>query len=119
MIADMPWGGSRALPAAVVVLSTLALGAPVAASPAPVPSPAASGGRTLLAHDAHGAAAVRALSDRLDTAAGVNQMSPHTLAATLRQDPTAWLDTHGRLYYVDPAPAATTSSAVPEQAAQP
>lgn len=76
--------------------------------------------RHLLPAPSHGPAAVRELGDRLPEAARRNAMSPARLRELLIDDRTGWLDTSGRLYYVDPVadPAARrTRTAVAGRAA--
>ncbi len=52
-----------------------------------------------------GAAALRALRDRVGDAARLNGLTPTRLKSLLENDSTTWLSTDGRLYYVDSAPA--------------
>ena len=61
----------------------------------------------LLAGPRHGRAALRQLGGALDVAAQRNSLEPAELTTLLRTDRTAWLDSHGRLYYIEPeVPAA-------------
>lgn len=61
--------------------------------------------RVSLAHRAHGEQALRMLDGQLAHAAALNDLSATRLSAILRRDPTAWLDTEGRLLYLDRAPS--------------
>jgi len=63
-----------------------------------------------------GAQALAALGEQLPAVAARYGLSPQRLAAILQQDPAAWLDRDGRLFYVEaPAPAPAAASA-PQQA---
>jgi len=55
---------------------------------------------------AHGKRALRLLGDDLDRVAGLNGMTGEHLRALLLEDPSVWLDTRGRVFYVDAAPPA-------------
>src|SRR5689334_11224866 len=90
-----------ALATALVVPATLLAAAPAQAAPS---DPGHAHGR-LIDHRAHGRAAITALGDRLPEAARRNEMSAKHLTDLLRSDRTAWVDTAGRVYFVDPAPA--------------
>jgi Metallo-peptidase family M12B Reprolysin-like len=107
--------GTRAV-AITAVLSTAAVGMPAAASQADPSAPPAApatatvdSGNDLLAQARHGERAVTALADDLDVAAARNDVRPAELRSLLRSDRTAWLDAQGRLFYIDPAPASTST----------
>ncbi len=84
------------------------------------PGAAAAAPGGLLDAPAHGRAAVAGLGDRLPEAAARNHMSPRALRRLLLADHTAWLDRHGRMFYVERAPATTASGgATPPPAPHP
>ncbi|MGN6250988.1 MAG: zinc-dependent metalloprotease family protein [Marmoricola sp.] len=65
----------------------------------------------LVAHAAHGDAAVRALGAQLDDAAARNAMSTAGLRGLLQRDHTAWVDPTGRVFFKEaPVPAALATS---------
>ena len=66
---------------------------------------------TLLAEPAHGQAAVSALGDDLALAAARNGMTSSRLTSLLASDATAWLNSAGQLYYVEPASPRTDVTA--------
>ncbi|WP_316298165.1 hypothetical protein, partial [Clavibacter michiganensis] len=74
---------------AAVLATGPASGAGTAAEPALIGAPT------------HGRAAIAALGDRLDEAAARTGMTPARLRALLTEDPSAWVDRHGRLFYVE------------------
>ena len=74
-------------------------------TPPNLPAAAAPGG--LLDRPAHGRAALEALGDRVGEAARRNHVSPGHLAEVLGEDGSAWLDTSGRMFYVDQPPTTT------------
>jgi hypothetical protein len=83
-------------------------GAPAAPAPrgAAVPADALTTSATtgpLLDAPQHGSKAIRQLGDQLDVAAARNDLRPAELRTLLRTDETAWVDTSGAVYYVDPA----------------
>lgn len=110
----------RARRRALIALLGLALGAASLASAGPaLPRGADGEGRTdarlvrgaepdLLDRPLRGRAAVRALGDRLPTAAARNDLSPRALRDLLRRDPTVGIAPSGAAYYVDPVPEAST-----------
>jgi hypothetical protein len=57
---------------------------------------------------ANGAAALRAVGADLPATAAANGMSAQRLKALLSGDPSMWLDRGGRLFAIDPAPAAAS-----------
>lgn len=65
---------------------------------------------------ARGHRAVRELGDDLDVAAGLNGMSTGELRDLLLEDPTAWVDGNGRVYFVEP-PAEADAGDLPVVAA--
>jgi hypothetical protein len=98
------------LPALVLSLGAAAFSAlPAVAEPA---------GPVTLDQATHGRAAVRALGDRLDDAAELNDQQPAELRELLLEDSTAWLDTDANIFFKDTthesaaaAPAATSAAA--------
>jgi hypothetical protein len=67
-----------------------------------------------LPHTAHGQQAIRLLGDQLDEAAALNGWSAAKLRDVLRTDPTAWVDTDGRVFYVEPVATANGPSSIGE-----
>ncbi len=72
----------------------------------------------ILPGPAHGAQVVAELGTDLAEVAAANGLAPAVLRDRLLGDPTLWVDTCGRLFYVDPVPAdggggATTSDGMP------
>ena len=108
--------GSPLAAASVLALALIAGPAQVAhGTSAPRPAPNAPGAR-LLDRPAHGTAALRRLGAGVDEAARRNRMTRTHLETVLDEDRTAWLDTGGRMYFVDPPPAGdppTTAQALP------
>ena len=90
--------------AAALALALLPGPAPAVQGTSPNLHAAARPGR-LLDRPAHGRAALVALGDQIGEAARRNQVSPARLTKILGEDGTAWLDTTGRMYYVDQPPA--------------
>lgn len=78
------------------------------------PPPRGSLPPVVLDRPMRGAAAVAALGARLPAVAALNGRSAARVEKLLREDPTAWLDRRGRIYFVDPAPSPN-----PEPAAAP
>jgi hypothetical protein len=64
---------------------------------------------------ARGRAAVRALGDDLGVAAATNGMASTELRDLLLSDPTAWVDDHGRVFFVEP-PAESDAGDLPVHA---
>jgi hypothetical protein len=67
---------------------------------------ATAAGRQILPHEMRGRSALRALGNGLPAAAAAQGTTAAALARVLRTDRTAWLDVHGRLFYVEQTPAA-------------
>lgn len=65
----------------------------------------------------HGQDAIQALGDRLDVAAGLNKMSATKLRGILGHDPTAWVASDGRMFYVEQAPNADGAISTQDTAA--
>ncbi|MCW2853520.1 MAG: Fibronectin type domain protein, partial [Nocardioides sp.] len=65
----------------------------------------------------HGATAVRLLGEQVDEAAALNDLDSDELVELLREDPTAWLDAEGLLFYKDVAVEPMRDLPVPEAAA--
>ncbi|WP_240195730.1 fibronectin type III domain-containing protein [Nocardioides faecalis] len=95
---------------------------------APLTAPASAGApddvsmtaqEPLLDDPRPGRAAIRALGDKLPQAAVRNGLAPAELRALLREQPDAWVDRRGALYYADPAPSPAELAAVPRAAPQP
>ena len=108
--------GRWTTPAAALALALLPGPAPAArVTPPNLPAAAAPGG--LLDRPAHGRAALAALGDRVGEAARRNHVSPGHLAEVLGEDGSAWLDTSGRMFYVDQPP--TTAVPVAAEALPP
>ena len=108
--------GRWTTPAAALALALLPGPAPAArVTPPNLPAAAAPGG--LLDRPAHGRAALEALGDRVGEAARRNHVSPGHLAEVLGEDGSAWLDTSGRMFYVDQPP--TTAVPVAAEALPP
>ncbi|GAA1915911.1 hypothetical protein GCM10009815_08810 [Nocardioides marmoribigeumensis] len=94
------------------MLATALVGPAAVLAPTPAQAaPAAPTPGRLVGHRTHGAAAIKALGARLPEAARRNEMSAQHLADLLRSDGTAWVDTAGRVYFVDRAPARDTAQA--------
>ena len=75
------------------------------------PPPVAAVHDDVLPHRAQGGTALRLLGAAgLTTAAARNDVSPDRLRSLLAHDPSAWVDTAGRLYYVEPSPADATAA---------
>ena len=64
--------------------------------------------------DQQGREAIEAVGDRLPEVAAAMDMAPQELASVLANDSAAWLDTAGRLYYVDPVHAEPAEAAAEE-----
>ncbi|MCM0620503.1 fibronectin type III domain-containing protein [Nocardioides bruguierae] len=98
---------ARLLALAAATVAASALAAPVAGPLAPARAadePASDltvVDADLLPAPARGARAVRLLGEDLGTAAALNDLTGRALAEVLREDPTAWLDPTGRLFYRD------------------
>jgi hypothetical protein len=107
--------GRWTTPAAALALALLPSPAPAAqGTPPNLHAAAAPGG--LLDRPAHGGAALAALGDRVGEAARRNHVSPAHLTQVLGEDGSAWLDTSGRMFYVDQPPAGAapvTAEALP------
>ena len=70
-----------------------------------------SGPDELLDRHAHGRRAVELLGDDLPIAAKRNDMSKRRLTRILTEDPSAWLDQAGQMFYADPSAPALPLSA--------
>ena len=96
--------------AALLAVLGLGLASWPAISTASPPPPPPSVDDSLLDRPSHGVRALEVLGGKLDEAARRNDMRADELARLLRTDRTAWLDTSGSLFYVEPAPTASTAT---------
>ena len=103
--------------ALVLALCLLAPIGAVSANAAP-PSEAGASGR-VLEQPMNGEAAIQALGGRLPEVAAANQTTAAALRETLAHDDALWVDTHGRLFYVDPAPEGAEASGEPPAVVNP
>ncbi len=71
-----------------------------------------------LPEKAHGEQAIQALADKLPEVAAWYGTTPQQFTTMLRQDLTAWIDTKGRLFYIEefPEEVAMDESSTPEAA---
>ena len=91
----------RPLLTGALVLAPLAVVSPAGADADDVPSAAVPETVDLDA-PAHGRKAVSELGEDLDVAAAANGMTERDLRDLLLSDLTAWVDEHGRVFYVEP-----------------
>jgi hypothetical protein len=92
--------------ATVLALALLAGPAPAARGTSPTP-PVPGAPDRLLDRPARGKAALQQLGGGVAEAARRNAMSRTHLERVLGRDRSAWLDTEGRMYFVDPPPTGT------------
>jgi hypothetical protein len=91
----------------------------VSAAPAPVPGgdqTVVAPAEPLLDDPQNGVQAVTELGDDLDVAADRNDLGTAELRTLLRTDETAWVDTEGRVFFIDPAPDTSVTEEGPTPA---
>ena len=108
---------SAAAPAAVGVPSAPA-STPSAYVRATAPDPVPQDPQQFLQRAARGEVALDRLGTDLAEVAALNDMTARGLTRLLLEDPTAWVDPTGRVFYKDPAPAAIEAE-VPAEAPHP
>jgi fibronectin type III domain protein/reprolysin-like metallo-peptidase family M12B len=105
------------------VASTMTATAATALSPDDgATGPSASTPDLDLDHPVRGATAIRLLDDQLDEAAQSNGLTTRAMSSMLQSDPTAWVDTDGKVFFkepVVPSAAAGATAAAAGDAGQP